>query len=90
MNETISFEQNSLEEIVRGKLAHFLNQSEECDLANLYPIVVSQVEKPLIELLLRRSAGNQLRTARMLGINRNTLRKKIRELGIQIDALRTR
>ena len=90
MHERISYEQNSLEEIVRGKLAHFLNKSEECDLANLYPIVVSQVEKPLIELLLRRSSGNQLRTARMLGINRNTLRKKIRELGIKIEALRSR
>lgn len=90
MNDAISFENNSLEEIVRRKLAHFLNKSAECDLANLYPVVVSQVEKPLIELLLRRSSGNQLRTARMLGINRNTLRKKIRELGIEIDAVRSR
>ena len=81
-----SIEQTSLEEIVRNKLNSFLMQAQECDLANLYPVVVAQVEKPLIELLLERSAGNQLRTARMLGINRNTLRKKIRQHGIRVKA----
>ncbi len=75
-------DQQSLEEIVRSKLSHFLEQAEDCEIEDLYPVVLAQVEKPLIELTLKRSAGNQLQAARMLGINRNTLRKKIQELKI--------
>ncbi|MED5565340.1 MAG: helix-turn-helix domain-containing protein, partial [Pseudomonadota bacterium] len=46
--------------------------------------VLREVERPLIELSLEATRGNQLRAADLLGINRNTLRKKIRELGIDI------
>lgn len=83
MKETASNDKNSLEDIVRKKLSHFLDKAKDCDLENLYPVVLSQVEKPLIELTLQRSQGNQLRAARMLGINRNTLRKRILELHIK-------
>jgi len=50
----------------------------------LYDRVLREVERPLIELSLEATRGNQLRAADLLGINRNTLRKKIRELGIDI------
>lgn len=56
----------------------------------LYEKVISQVEKPLIEHVLRYVRGNQLRAAAILGINRNTLRKKINLLGIQIADLNAR
>ena len=46
--------------------------------------MISAVERPLIEIVLERSGGNQVKAAEMLGINRNTLRKKISELGIEI------
>lgn len=45
----------------------------------LYQIVMNQVEKPLFEHVLRYVKGNQLRAAEILGINRNTLRKKLQE-----------
>ena len=48
----------------------------------LYRNVMSRVEMPLLRLALELSAGNQLKAARMLGINRNTLRKKLLEHGI--------
>ena len=51
---------------------------------NLHDKVMSQVEKPLIEHVLRYVRGNQVRAASVLGINRNTLRKKISALGIDI------
>ncbi len=73
---------DTLEELIRQKLSDFLEQTEDCELEALYPLILSQVEKPLIELTLKRSYGNQLQAARILGINRNTLRKKIQELGI--------
>jgi two-component system nitrogen regulation response regulator GlnG len=52
--------------------------------SGLYDRVLREVEKPLIELSLSATRGNQLRAAKLLGLNRNTLRKKIRELDIQI------
>ncbi|MDP6560879.1 MAG: helix-turn-helix domain-containing protein, partial [Candidatus Binatia bacterium] len=54
------------------------------DVENLYSLVIERVERPLIELTLRATRGNQIRAAHMLGINRNTLRKKITELHINI------
>jgi len=50
--------------------------------SGFYALFLEQVERPLIELSLKHCRGNQIRTAEMLGINRNTLRKKIKELGI--------
>lgn len=49
---------------------------------NLYDKVVAEVEKPLIMHVLRYARGNQLRAAEILGLNRNTLRKKMSQLGI--------
>ncbi|MBC6442121.1 MAG: response regulator [Rhodobacteraceae bacterium] len=54
----------------------------------LYNRILREVEKPLIALSLSATRGNQIRTAELLGINRNTLRKKIRELDIQVTRSR--
>ena len=67
---------------------HRLNEIAACDpvaLKNgtLYDTLLAEVELPLIEAVLERTNGNQLRAARMLGINRNTLRKKLDLLGIE-------
>jgi len=50
----------------------------------LYKSVVEAIEKPLIEQTLERTEGNQLKAARILGINRNTMRTKIKKLGIDV------
>jgi len=52
---------------------------------NLYEKIVAEVEKPLIEHVLTFARGNQLRAADILGLNRNTLRKKIKQLSISIQ-----
>jgi Fis family transcriptional regulator, factor for inversion stimulation protein len=49
----------------------------------LYDMVISSVERPLIEVVLHRVAGNQTQAAQLLGMNRNTLRKKMKAYGIK-------
>ncbi|MSP76925.1 MAG: nitrogen regulation protein NR(I) [Rhodospirillaceae bacterium] len=50
----------------------------------LYDRVISEVERPLLSLALGATRGNQLRAARLLGLNRNTLRKKIKDLDVPV------
>jgi two-component system nitrogen regulation response regulator GlnG len=49
---------------------------------NLYSLLIKEIEKPLITLILKETHGNQIQAAQLLGMNRNTLRKKIKELKI--------
>ena len=56
--------------------------------AGLYRRVVREVEMPLIEMALEATGGNQVKCAKLLGINRNTLRKKIDEQDIRVTRLR--
>ncbi|THD36604.1 MAG: nitrogen regulation protein NR(I) [Sphingomonas sp.] len=55
------------------------------DDGTLYERIIAEVERPLIETMLARHGGNQLRAARAMGINRNTLRKRLDTLGIDPD-----
>jgi two-component system nitrogen regulation response regulator GlnG len=63
---------------------YFLAHQEELPAAGLYERVLKEIERPLIELSLAATRGNQIRAAKLLGLNRNTLRKKIRDLDIQV------
>ena len=50
----------------------------------LYKSILEVIEKPLFEHILKRTEGNQLKAAKILGINRNTMRSKIKKLGINV------
>ncbi|TMB19416.1 MAG: sigma-54-dependent Fis family transcriptional regulator [Deltaproteobacteria bacterium] len=73
-----------LEEAVRRRLAELLAADATALPSDLHAMLISAVERPLIEVVLERAGGNQVKAADMLGINRNTLRKKITELGIEV------
>ena len=51
----------------------------------LYPRFMNEIERSLIEETLKRMKGNQVRVAKLLGINRNTLRRKIQDLNISLE-----
>jgi DNA-binding protein Fis len=77
----------SLEEIIERKLIECVRGLREHTSANLYDLMIGLVEKPLLRAVLRETGGNQVRAAQILGINRNTLRKKLTEHGIDPDTL---
>lgn len=75
----------SLASYVEKKIGDFVRAMNVGSGKNLYPTLMRAVERPLIELALRETHGNQIKAARLLGLNRNTLRKKITELGISVS-----
>jgi two-component system nitrogen regulation response regulator GlnG len=74
----------SLEALVDMKLRSCMDGVEKLDRGEIHAIVLEQVERPLIRFILEKTRWNQVKTADILGINRNTLRKKISELGIEL------
>lgn len=75
----------ALEEIVHKKLLNFLSRFDQLDAMDLYTTIIQMVERPLISLVLQKTRGNQIQASKVLGINRNTLRKMIRTLKIKLD-----
>ncbi|MFA5144434.1 MAG: helix-turn-helix domain-containing protein [Candidatus Omnitrophota bacterium] len=74
---------------IKDKVITFENSLFNEKKGVLYKSVVEAIEKPLIEQALKRTEGNQLKAARILGLNRNTLRSKIRKLEINVEKWKT-
>ncbi len=70
--------------IERHLKEYFAAHRDELPAAGLYDRVLRELERPLLSLTLAATRGNQIRAAEVLGLNRNTLRKKIRDLDIQV------
>jgi two-component system nitrogen regulation response regulator GlnG len=79
----------SLEDIIERKLMECVRGLRHQGSANLYGLILGLVEKPLLRAVLRETGGNQVRAAQILGINRNTLRKKLTEHGIDPETTAT-
>lgn len=74
---------SSLGEVIHSYLEAYIKSLGDLEKSsNLYEIVLKEVEAPLLSLALQSMDGNQIKAAALLGINRNTLRKKLRELNI--------
>ncbi len=74
----------SISEFLEEKLKRYLKEMTKLENCNLYETVLSEVERSLIKIVLKETEGNQLKASRTLGINRNTLRTKIKEYKIRI------
>lgn len=74
----------SLDELWEEKLRTFVDKGDCLKMKDLYDLIIKQVEKPLLRFVLEKTRGNQVKASEVLGINRNTLRKKLTEL--EMDA----
>ena len=75
-------EHATLAESVRECVEQYISAMGDEEISNLYELVLSEVEAPLIQSVLDSTHNNQSKTALMLGLNRGTLRKKLRKYGM--------
>jgi Fis family transcriptional regulator len=74
---------NELADCVKRSLERYFKDMDGEKPTSIHDMVLRNVEKPMIELVLLHAKGNQSLAAEMLGINRNTLRKKMQQLRIK-------
>ena len=74
---------NEMARVVRRAIDGYFRDLDGEKPSRVYDMVINCVEKPLLESVLHRVRGNQTHAADMLGINRNTLRKKMKAHGIK-------
>ena len=79
----------SLEDYLEWKMGDFVKGMRDGSGRNLHPMLINAIERPLITRALQETKGNQLQAAELLGLNRNTLRKKIHDLHIPVKRNRT-
>lgn len=75
----------SLKDYIEKRLHDFIKRFKASEGSNLYYTLLREIEKPLITMVLKETRGNQIQASHILGLNRNTLRKKIKELNISVD-----
>jgi len=84
----VSDEQRNAEEIsqlsqaVKHSIRRYLYELDGTQPNNMYELVLRQIEQPLFEAILEHTKGNQSRAAELLGLNRGTLRKKLRSYNL--------
>ena len=71
--------------LVSTALPSLVREMAVAENGRLYRSIMARVERPLLRQTLELAGGNQLKAARLLGINRNTLRKRLRILGLRHD-----
>jgi Fis family transcriptional regulator, factor for inversion stimulation protein len=74
---------NDIADCVRKSLERYFKDLDGAKPRSVYDMVLKNVERPMLEAVLDHAEGNQTVAAEMLGINRNTLRKKIQALKIK-------
>jgi two-component system, NtrC family, nitrogen regulation response regulator GlnG len=84
--QRVPLDDMSFEDMVKAKLSGFLKRMDGYPVHDLYDKVLARVERPLFDLVLEHTGGNQLKAAEILGVNRNTLRKKLEQLGMEKGA----
>lgn len=80
---TPSHDDHNLRQAVERAMDNYFRQLDQDDLiTNLYEVVISEVEGPLLKAVLQHHGDNQSRASTMLGLSRGTLRKKMKQYGL--------
>jgi Fis family transcriptional regulator len=74
--------ENELSSTVRKVMKQYFKDLDGEKCSGIYEMVVAAVEKPMLEVVMGQAQGNQTRAAQLLGVNRNTLRKKLKQHGL--------
>lgn len=74
--------QRPLRDSVRQAVSGYMAKLDGQDTTELYELVLAEVEAPMLDIIMQYTRGNQTRAATMLGINRGTLRKKLKKYGM--------
>ena len=74
--------ENELSTTVRKVMRQYFKDLDGEKASGIYDMVVLAVEKPMLEVVMFQAQGNQTRAAELLGMNRNTLRKKLQQHGL--------
>lgn len=72
----------TLKQCVSEALEEYLSQVEQEHISDLYNMVLGEVEAPMLAVVLNHAGSNQSKAAAMLGLNRGTLRKKLRQYNL--------
>jgi Fis family transcriptional regulator, factor for inversion stimulation protein len=72
----------TIDDAVTRSLEKYFKDLEGTSPKSIYDMVITAVERPMLEVVMKQAHGNQLRASEMLGINRNTLRKKLGSHGL--------
>jgi two-component system nitrogen regulation response regulator GlnG len=80
--EGVKKKEDSFDALITAEFLNLFDLTQECPPGGIYDMVIRRIEKPLIETILKITKGNKKKAAAMLGINRNTLSKKMEELEI--------
>jgi len=74
--------ENELSLTVRKVMRQYFKDLDGEKASGIYSMVVAAIEKPMLEVVMLQAEGNQTRAAELLGLNRNTLRKKLQQHGL--------
>lgn len=66
-----------LQDLVYSLVSRFLTENKSKKVEDLYDIILSEVEPPLLQAVMEKKRGNQLQAAKLLGLSRGTIRKKL-------------
>ena len=81
-SKTEACRENELSTTVRKVMRQYFKDLDGEKASGIYDMVVAAVEKPMLEVVMFQAQGNQTRAAELLGLNRNTLRKKLQQHGL--------
>lgn len=82
LRDTVDARPQALKQCVEETMQQYFHQLDGQPVTNIYDMVLSEVEAPLLAVVMRVCQGNQCRAAEMMGLSRGTLRKKLQQHGL--------